>query len=211
LGNAQSRNGNAGNCLSGHSVARPPVGYFRFRRSFRLLPGLRLNLGKRSASLSVGVRGAHVTFGGPQGTRTTISAPGTGLSYTEVSKPAHAPPDASAAPVEQPSASRGWLWLVLLIVFAAWLIFGASGCATTLQAGADQVRVATAAQKEQLCQPIKIISVEQRVGPNKPGNAMSKALNAVAAAGGNGIYVISTSTDWAEGASVTAEALRCKW
>lgn len=85
------------------------------------------------------------------------------------------------------------------------------GCATELAAGASQVRVATAAQKEQLCESIKIVSVEQRVGPGKPANAMNKALNAVAAVGGNGIYVISTSMDWAEGASVTAEALRCRW
>ena len=55
---------------------------FRFRRSFRLLPGIRLNLGKRGVSTSVGVRGTHVTFGS-SGTRETIGVPGTGLSYTE--------------------------------------------------------------------------------------------------------------------------------
>jgi hypothetical protein len=87
----------------------------------------------------------------------------------------------------------------------------ATSCATTLQPGGDKVRIATASQKETLCESIKLISVEQRLGPNKPGNAMNKALNEVAAAGGNGIYIVSTSTDWAEGASVTAEALRCRW
>jgi hypothetical protein len=29
---------------------------FRFRRSIKVLPGIRLNLGKRSASMSLGVR-----------------------------------------------------------------------------------------------------------------------------------------------------------
>ncbi len=114
---------------------------FRFRRSIRILPGLRLNLGKRSASVSVGVRGAHVTFGGPSGTRTTVGIPGSGLSYTEVSKPAHAPPDAPEAPVQQGSSVRGWVWVMLLIVAVVWLVAMASGCATTLQAGADQVRL----------------------------------------------------------------------
>lgn len=103
--------------------------------------------------------------------------------------------------------SRKWIFVASLVVPALVL----SGCATTLQPGAESVRVATAAQKEHQCEPLKVISVEQRTGPNKPGNAMNKALNAVAAAGGNGIYVISTSADWAEGASVTAEALRCRW
>ncbi len=38
---------------------------------------------------------------------------------------------------------------------------------------------------------------------------MNKALNEVVARGGNGINVVSNSVDWAEGAAVTAEALRC--
>ena len=76
------------------------MGFFRFRRSFRLLPGVRLNLGKRSTSVSLGVRGAHVTLGGPQGTRTTVGLPGTGLSYTEVSKPQQVAQSVSREPVQ---------------------------------------------------------------------------------------------------------------
>lgn len=57
---------------------------FRFRRSFRLAPGLRLNLGKSGASASVGRRGAWLTFG-PRGVRATVGIPGTGLSYSEQS------------------------------------------------------------------------------------------------------------------------------
>jgi hypothetical protein len=54
---------------------------FRFRRSKRILPGVRLNVGKRGVSASVGGRGAHVTVG-RMGMRQTVSAPGTGVSYT---------------------------------------------------------------------------------------------------------------------------------
>jgi hypothetical protein len=54
---------------------------FRFRRSVRLAPGLRINIGKSGVSASVGGRGAHVTVGHGH-TRTTVSAPGTGISYT---------------------------------------------------------------------------------------------------------------------------------
>ena len=56
---------------------------FRFRRSVKILPGLRLNLGKKSASVSAGVRGAHVTLRPGHKVRTTVGLPGTGLSYTE--------------------------------------------------------------------------------------------------------------------------------
>jgi Protein of unknown function (DUF4236) len=54
---------------------------FRFHRSLRLGP-VRLNFGKTGAtSISVGGRGAHMTFG-RTGTRTTLGLPGTGLSYS---------------------------------------------------------------------------------------------------------------------------------
>ena len=61
------------------------MGYFRFRRSFRILPGLRWNIGKRSSSVSLGGRGFHYTIGSA-GTRTTVGLPGTGLSYTSVNR-----------------------------------------------------------------------------------------------------------------------------
>jgi hypothetical protein len=84
-----------------------------------------------------------------------------------------------------------------------------AGCATTLESTAAKVQVITAAQKERSCQSLGVVSTEQRVGPNKPSNAMNKALNEVVRRGGNGIFIISSNVDWAEGASVTAEALKC--
>ena len=57
---------------------------FCFRRSIRIAPGLRLNIGKRSLSTPLGRRGAPVTVGRDT-TRATVSAPGTGrLSYTVI-------------------------------------------------------------------------------------------------------------------------------
>ena len=61
------------------------MGFFRFRRSIKLFPGVRWNIGKKSSSLSFGGKGAHYTVGGPRGSRTTVGIPGTGLSYTETS------------------------------------------------------------------------------------------------------------------------------
>ena len=99
------------------------MGFVRFRRSFRLLPGVRLNLGKRSTSVSLGVRGAHVTLGGPQGTRTTVGLPGTGLSYTEVSKPHQDEEGPVQAPAQQPSRGRAWLWIAVLMAIAGLLLW----------------------------------------------------------------------------------------
>ncbi len=63
---------------------------FRFSRRVRLIPGLRVNLSKSGASLSIGHRGAWYTIG-PRGRRATIGLPGTGLFWTERYPPA-APP-----------------------------------------------------------------------------------------------------------------------
>ena len=59
------------------------MGFFRFRRSIKLFPGVRWNLGSKSSSLSIGGRGAHYTFGS-SGSRFTAGIPGTGLSYTDI-------------------------------------------------------------------------------------------------------------------------------
>ena len=53
----------------------------RFRRRMHIAPGVDLNLSNKSASVSVGPRGARFTVG-PRDTRTTVGIPGTGLSYT---------------------------------------------------------------------------------------------------------------------------------
>lgn len=53
---------------------------FRFRRSVRIAPGLRVNFGKKGMSLSAGRRGATVTFG-KNGVYGNVGIPGSGLSY----------------------------------------------------------------------------------------------------------------------------------
>lgn len=54
---------------------------FRFRRSVRILPGVRLNLGTGGVSTSIGPRGASVNVG-KRGIRANVGLPGTGLSYS---------------------------------------------------------------------------------------------------------------------------------
>ncbi len=94
---------------------------FRFRRSVRLLPGLRLNLSRSGVSASVGTRGAWLTFG-RNGTRTTVGLPGTGISYTTTSSSSE-----HQNAVAPPARAQG-RWLVVLVIMLAiaagvgWLI-----------------------------------------------------------------------------------------
>ena len=51
-----------------------------FRRSIKILPGLKVNVGKKGTSVTVGTRGAHVTYG--KGRKTaSVGVPGTGVYY----------------------------------------------------------------------------------------------------------------------------------
>lgn len=51
----------------------------RFRRTFRLLPGVRVNVSRHGISTTVGPRGMHLTFN-RYGVRQDIGLPGSGLS-----------------------------------------------------------------------------------------------------------------------------------
>lgn len=53
----------------------------RFRRSFKLIPGVKINLNKSSISMSLGPRGAHYTVGTTGRSSISAGIPGTGL-YT---------------------------------------------------------------------------------------------------------------------------------
>lgn len=54
----------------------------RFRKSIKLAPGVKLNLGKKSAGISFGGKYGGVSFNSRSGSRARVSVPGTGISYT---------------------------------------------------------------------------------------------------------------------------------
>ncbi|WP_338012194.1 DUF4236 domain-containing protein [Celeribacter ethanolicus] len=54
---------------------------FRVKKSFKIAPGVRLNVGKTRSSLSIGGKGLTTNIS-KRGVKTTASIPGTGLSYS---------------------------------------------------------------------------------------------------------------------------------
>lgn len=56
----------------------------RFRKSIKIMPGVRVNLSKSGVSTSIGGRGATVNVS-KRGLRSTLSVPGTGLSWSSTS------------------------------------------------------------------------------------------------------------------------------
>ena len=61
------------------------MGFFRFRKSVKILPGLKINFNKKGVSMTAGVRGMHCTIGKDK-VHTTVGIPGTGLSYTTIQR-----------------------------------------------------------------------------------------------------------------------------
>lgn len=59
---------------------------FRFRKSFKIAPGVRVNVGKKSVGISAGVKGARVSVNSKGRKTTTVGLPGTGLSYSKTEK-----------------------------------------------------------------------------------------------------------------------------
>jgi hypothetical protein len=116
------------------------MGSFRFRKSIKLAPGLRLNLGKKSIGISAGVRGARYSINTAGKRTTSVGLPGTGLSYRATSggrRRRSANPDTFEAVTETvaPSPTRltasavGW---ITLLIFVVAIITGSSHGAGTL-------------------------------------------------------------------------------
>ena len=59
---------------------------FRFRKSFKIAPGVRVNLGKKSVGISAGVKGARVSVNSSGRVTKSVGIPGTGISYVKSEK-----------------------------------------------------------------------------------------------------------------------------
>lgn len=89
----------------------------RFRKSFKVAPGVRVNVSKSGMSTSIGRKGLTTNLS-KKGTRLTAGIPGTGLSASKLY------PNASNKQAEGAGLGfGGWLIVILIAVTAvAWLV-----------------------------------------------------------------------------------------
>jgi len=91
-----------------------PMGFFRFRKRIKVMPGVWFNLSKRGVSTSFGGKG--LTLNEKNGKiRTTVGLPGTGLSYSSTSTGQE-----SQDPAKR--VTHPILWILLVIVVMAYLL-----------------------------------------------------------------------------------------
>lgn len=154
---------------------------FRFRRSVRIMPGVRLNFSKSGVSTSLGPRGATINIG-PKGVKKTVGLPGTGLSHTSqlISAPA---PRLSGGQ----ASNSGCLALLLagVVLYGIWSISGGpTGTSVTPQSEAAQSKA------ESKYVSTKVLNC--RAGASAGDPIVSKM------ARGETATVVSTSGAWSE-------------
>ena len=95
---------------------------FRFRKSIKLMPGVRINLSKTGVSTSLGGRGATVNVS-KRGVRGTVGIPGSGLSYSERLDGGRraGTRQSSGVPVSNGRTGKAMLWIIAILVLAAIL------------------------------------------------------------------------------------------
>ncbi|PNP98510.1 DUF4236 domain-containing protein [Moraxella sp. RCAD0137] len=90
---------------------------FRFKKSFKIIPGVKLNVSKKGlSSVSLGGKGASMNFG-KKGRRTTVGIPGTGMSYTSTSKRRRRTRKKSSG------GCGGLILLIIIVMVVVWLFF----------------------------------------------------------------------------------------
>lgn len=92
---------------------------FRFRKSVKIIPGVRLNFSKSGVSTTLGGRGASLNIKHGRKTKMTVGVPGTGLSYSEhfgSNTPGKGPGYAGVKSILK------WMAGVLIFIFA-WIAF----------------------------------------------------------------------------------------
>lgn len=101
---------------------------FRFRKSVKIAPGVRLNFGKKSTSVSFGGKGARYTVSSTGRKTASVGIPGTGLSYVETvsgkktgkeKSKMFKKKEAKEAKAKKPFFKKWWFWTILVgIVFS---------------------------------------------------------------------------------------------
>lgn len=108
---------------------------FRFRKSIKILPGVRVNLSKKGvSSVSIGPRGAKLNVG-ENGSRVTVGIPGTGISYSEnlsstnkmnahesISVPPSIEQSSVGSPSKAPESLKNCLIIALALVILVLLL-----------------------------------------------------------------------------------------
>ena len=97
----------------------------RFRKSFKVAPGVKVNLNKKSAGITLGTKGAHFTVN-TSGKRTaSVGIPGTGLSYSTSS--GGKKKGTKGKPASKRAAFQKWIGILIAVIAVISVILALKG------------------------------------------------------------------------------------
>lgn len=88
----------------------------RVRRSIKVAPGVKVNIGKKSVGVSIGGKGGGVSYNSKTGVTSHVSIPGTGISYVEHSSSKKRKSTSQNATPQKASPITLRIWGVLLLI-----------------------------------------------------------------------------------------------
>lgn len=137
----------------------------RFRKSFKILPGVKLNLGKKSAGVSVGTTGARYSVNSSGRKTSTVGVPGTGLSYSK----------SSGGGKKSDKGSKSVLpWrLILTVGILIFILIG--GIAACTDSDDEPTTTTTAAETTTEAEPESKTSILEAVAALSPHETTAEA------------------------------------
>lgn len=136
----------------------------RFRKSIKILPGVKLNLGKKSAGVSVGTTGARYSVNSSGRKTSTVGIPGTGLSYS----------NSSGGGKKSDKSSKSVLpWrLILTVGILIFILIGGIAACTDSD---DEPTTTTAAETTTEAEPESKTSIIEAVAALSPHETTAEA------------------------------------
>jgi drug/metabolite transporter (DMT)-like permease len=98
----------------------------RFRKTVKIAPGVKMNIGKKSAGMSIGGKHGGMSFNSRSGARVRGSIPGTGLSYSSKVGGGHKSTRRGAAGPKIPVTQRWWFLVIGLALIGYAVYFFAT-------------------------------------------------------------------------------------
>lgn len=96
---------------------------WRFRKSKQILPGVRLNINKKSFSLSFGRKGMRYTVNSNGKKTVSAGIPGTGLYYTKSSSGKHVVQNANSEKLTKRKSLNKYAYILALAIVIAYSSF----------------------------------------------------------------------------------------
>lgn len=135
----------------------------RFRKNIKILPGVKLNFGKKSAGVSVGTTGARYSVNSSGRKTSTVGVPGTGLSYSK-----------SSSSKKGKGSSSGLPWrLIAAVGVLVFLLIG--GIAACTDPDDEPTTTTTAAETTTEAEPESKTSILEAVAALSPHETTAEA------------------------------------